>query len=95
MHNVHIMQHALDAAATVYSIFRVCCSSMITNWICRSYSPKYERQTAEPISGTLIVLTIKASDRTYSLHNARCSFGEAVLGQSFGTGPCFFPEGAS
>jgi hypothetical protein len=95
MHNVHIMQHALDAAATVCSIFRVCCSSMITNWICRSYSPKYEWQTVEPFSGVLIVLTIKASDRTYPIQNARCSFGEAVLGQSFGTGPCFFSGGAT
>ena len=25
-------------------------------------------------------------------HNARVSFGEAVLGQSYEAGPCFYPE---
>ncbi len=28
-------------------------------------------------------------------YNARCSFGEAVLGQSFGAGPCLFLKGGT
>jgi hypothetical protein len=87
---------------TIGSGFVDCRSSMNIKTVCRSYFAKYDQQVRIYLTSHWLrfclkgIIAILAKSgypllciRDNSDLTPRCSFGEAALGQFFGTGPCF------